>query len=119
VKPKALAIAALMAALVTGATADVPRPNVVIARPGQCVADKAIMRRGHMDFLKHQRDQTVRQGIRTREHSLNECVACHAGTKSGSVLGQDGFCQSCHSYAAVRLDCFECHSAKPDPVAKP
>jgi hypothetical protein len=23
------------------------------------------------------------------------------------------FCQSCHTYAAVKLDCFECHTNKP------
>ena len=23
------------------------------------------------------------------------------------------FCLSCHSYAAVKIDCFECHSGKP------
>jgi hypothetical protein len=29
------------------------------------------------------------------------------------VLGKDHFCQSCHNYAAVKIDCFECHSSKP------
>jgi hypothetical protein len=26
------------------------------------------------------------------------------------VLGQEGFCSSCHEYAAVKIDCFECHT---------
>jgi hypothetical protein len=33
------------------------------------------------------------------------------------VLGEGGFCQGCHSYAAVTLDCFECH--QPRAKAKP
>jgi hypothetical protein len=28
------------------------------------------------------------------------------------VLGKDGFCESCHRYAAVSLDCFGCHTDK-------
>jgi [DsrC]-trisulfide reductase subunit J len=72
------------------------------------------MRRDHMKYLLHQRDRTMREGIRTKQHSLAACVECHASTKTGSVLGQGGFCQDCHSYAGVKLDCFECHAAKPE-----
>ena len=71
------------------------------------------MRRNHMELLKHQRDETMRSGIRTAQFSLNGCVQCHASAKTGSVLGPEGFCQSCHSYAGVKLDCFECHASKP------
>jgi hypothetical protein len=39
-------------------------------------------------------------------------VQCHASKTTGSVLGGKGFCQSCHAYAGVTLDCFECHAAK-------
>ena len=28
------------------------------------------------------------------------------------------FCRTCHSYAAVRVDCFECHASRPDEKAK-
>jgi hypothetical protein len=67
-----------------------------------------------MELLKHQRDATTHQGIRTRKHSLNGCIECHASRKTNSVAGSDqNFCQSCHSYAAVKLDCFECHASKP------
>ena len=72
------------------------------------------MRRSHMDMLKHQRDKTVRDGVRGAKASLNACIDCHASSKNGSVLGsKENFCQGCHSYAAVKLDCFECHQAKP------
>ena len=66
-----------------------------------------------MELLKHHRDETMRKGIRTTEYSLKNCVSCHASKDTNSVLGKNGFCQSCHSYAAVTLDCFECHASKP------
>ncbi|HQR46807.1 MAG TPA: hypothetical protein PK598_12435, partial [Thermoanaerobaculia bacterium] len=47
-------------------------------------------------------DKTMHEGIRTKPHSLNECIACHASQKTGSVIGDGGFCQSCHAYAAVK-----------------
>ena len=91
----------------------VAKPVVVIEKPGRCVEDTALMRRDHMKFLVHQRDRTVREGVREKTHSLSGCVDCHASAKTGSVLGAEGFCQSCHAYAGVQLDCFECHTAKP------
>lgn len=97
-----------------------PRPVVELATPGtQCVADPAFMRRNHMDLLKHQRDDTVRSGIRAGKYSLKACIACHASQKSGSVAKTEtNFCVSCHSYAAVTIDCFECHASKPQAVAQ-
>ena len=87
-------------------------PAIKIEENGKtCVAPVADMRRNHMQMLFHQRDRTLRQGAREPRFSLKGCVECHAGRESGSVLGKDGFCSSCHSYAAVKLDCFECHSA--------
>ena len=72
------------------------------------------MRRNHMKLLTHQRDETVHEGIRTKKHSLKECINCHASKETASVTAaQDNFCVSCHSYAAVKIDCFECHSSKP------
>ena len=108
----ALALAAM--ASVSSAYDHVPKPTVVIDRPGQCVADKDTMRREHMNLLRHQRDKTMREGIRTKQFSLNACIDCHASRKTGSVIGSnENFCQSCHSYAAVKLDCFECHNGRP------
>jgi len=108
--------ATLLCALAAGQawSADrVARPALDIARPGRCVEATEIMRRDHMKLLLHQRDRTMRDGVRTKKHSLAACVECHAGVKTGSVLGERGFCQSCHSYAGVSIDCFECHASKP------
>jgi hypothetical protein len=95
-----------------------PKPHIVIEKGDKCVAPTEVMRREHMNMLKHHRDETVHQGIRTTQYSLKGCVDCHASRKTGSVLGsRENFCQSCHEYAAVKLDCFECHSTKPQPAA--
>lgn len=96
----------------------VPVPVHPEAKGDKCVRNTAYMKRHHMDELKHQRNDTMRKGIRTKEMSLQNCIDCHASKETNSVLGKEGFCQSCHSYAAVKLDCFECHASKPK-SAKP
>jgi len=86
-------------------------PVVKIEKGEACVGPTEQMRRDHMKMLFHQRDRTVRQGIREPRFSLKGCVECHARPDTGSVLGKDGFCSSCHAYASVKIDCFECHSS--------
>jgi hypothetical protein len=75
------------------------------------------MRRDHMRFLLHHRDDTVHQGIRTKQYSLNECIVCHvqpdASGRFASSDSPEHFCNSCHSWAAVSIDCFQCHAAQP------
>jgi len=94
----------------------VPAPAVKIEKGEQCVAPTDEMRRNHMNMILHQRDRTVHEGIRSVKHSLKNCINCHASPKTNSVLGKDGFCESCHAYASVKLDCFECHSPSPQKV---
>lgn len=83
-----------------------------------CVAPTNIMRRNHMDFLKHGRDDTVRDGVRGLEYSLSECIDCHASSgQSGKALPVDAdgqFCQECHGYVAVSPACFQCHRTTPE-----
>lgn len=83
-----------------------------------CVAPTEDMRRNHMDYLKHKRDKTMRQGIRTEEFSLNACVSCHS-TKDDAgdhipVNDEEQFCQSCHTRVSQSLDCFQCHRTTPE-----
>lgn len=89
-------------------------PTVKIHRGEKCVEPTDDMRRNHMKYILHQRDKTMHQGIRTTKHSLKNCVDCHADPATNSVLGQDGFCSSCHQYASVQIDCFSCHTDKRD-----
>jgi hypothetical protein len=117
-------LAALFAATAAFAAEDkkpsrVPLPKVNIAKLGEkCVEPTDVMRRSHMDFILHQRDETMHRGIRTSKHSFKNCVNCHADPVTGSVLGKDGFCSSCHHYAAVHIDCFGCHTDKPEAAGK-
>jgi hypothetical protein len=106
-----IAAGIVAAALALAGHADAPK--IKIERGEACVAPTEEMRRDHMDMLLHQRDRTMRQGIREPRFSLKGCVDCHAAHETGSVLGKDGFCSSCHEYAAVKIDCFECHSPHP------
>lgn len=87
--------------------------------PDGCVAPKAEMRRNHMEYLKHDRVATVRQGVRDVKASLAGCVDCHASKddKGGySPINAEGqFCESCHDYVGVKLyfACFQCHRKTP------
>ncbi|MDH5731248.1 MAG: Hdr-like menaquinol oxidoreductase cytochrome c subunit [Gammaproteobacteria bacterium] len=102
--------------------ADVPTPQIPKAVKGeQCVEETAFMRRNHMDLLDHQRDGTLRQGIRTKKHSLNGCLSCHvvkdSNNQAVTFQSEKHFCRSCHEYAAVKIDCFGCHKSTPDQSA--
>lgn len=118
----ALGAVALTTAVLAWAGADdqpkrggAPKPVISKAVKGEhCVEPNDFMRRNHMKVLNHHRDATVLEGIRSKKFSLKGCVDCHASEKTGSVAtAKDDFCVSCHSYAAVKIDCFDCHSTKP------
>jgi hypothetical protein len=83
----------------------------------QCVEPTEFMRKNHMEILFHQRDKTMREGIRTKQHSLVQCVACHAEKDPEgnfvAINAKDQFCQSCHAATAVDIDCFQCHATTP------
>jgi hypothetical protein len=96
------------------ASAGVDLPKLEKGKGEKCVEETQLMRRNHMEFLKHHRDETMRKGIRTTKHSLKKCVECHASEKTGSVASAKGdFCVACHSYASIKLDCWDCHATKP------
>jgi len=107
----AVLLTSWLAAPMAGLAAP-PKPVVKIENPGQCIAPAEEMRVNHMVMLSHSRDRTLRQGVRTEKANLNGCVECHASKTTGSVLGKDGFCESCHTYTAVSVDCWQCHQPK-------
>lgn len=92
-------------------------PVIPPGKGDACVEPVDIMRRDHMKFLLHQRDDTVHRGIRGSRHSLTGCIGCHVQKDAQGmpipVNAKDQFCQSCHGFAGVRMDCFECHAAVP------
>ena len=83
----------------------------------QCVEPTEIMQKEHFVFLYHQRDNTVIDGIRTKQHSLADCIDCHVGYDEKGVaipINSEGqFCQTCHVQTAVNIDCFSCHATVP------
>jgi hypothetical protein len=111
------AIALSCAAFAADTSSRVPLPTIAVDASTQCIEPPERMRRLHPELLRHQRDRTVRDGVRGARVSLNACIECHAGkgtgVAAGSVVGNaQAFCESCHRYAAVRLDCFECHQPR-------
>ena len=113
--------APVLAAVVSvNALADGP-PKLPRGKGATCVEPLDVMRRNHMDFLNHERDLTVRGGIRGRKHSLVGCIACHAQRDGhGDFIRIDApgqFCHACHEFTGVKMDCFECHAAVPDTSA--
>ena len=83
-----------------------------------CVEEVSVMRKNHMDLMIHQRNDTLRKGIRGKQHSLKECIDCHNAPskddqKVASSDEKDHFCNACHVYTAVKIDCFDCHNDKP------
>jgi hypothetical protein len=130
IAPTALAVALLLLAAGLGQAAGGKEDGVAVGgkpdlgpviprgRGEACVADTPFMRRNHMTMLMHQRDSTVRQGVRSKLFSLSECVACHAVSgpdqQPVSIASPDHFCRACHDYAAVQIDCFQCHASRPD-----
>ena len=85
----------------------------------QCVEDTEYMRSNHFETVLHQRDETVIHGIRTTKHSLKNCIDCHItpnadGDYARYSNSEEHFCASCHEYAAVSIDCFQCHADRPE-----
>lgn len=85
-----------------------------------CVRETGFMRRNHMELIEHQRDVTVHEGIRATTDSLAGCIDCHVSydqqQQPVSVYSNGQFCNTCHEFAAVNLDCFGCHSTVPMPL---
>jgi len=116
----------LLVALLAGCDASPPALNLATAKEKaeECVAPVEDIRRNHMVYLNEHRDATVLDGIRTKKHSLNECINCHVSTTKadGEALhypDQEHFCASCHTYAGVKIDCFQCHADRPQVLDNP
>ena len=81
------------------------------------------MRRYHMNMMRHDRDLTMYYGNREVNASLAQCFECHtvqdeAGTPV-TYADERHFCRTCHDYAAVRVDCFDCHRSTPADFEEP
>ena len=94
-------------------------PLIPKGKGERCVEETGFMRRNHMELLKNQRDETLHKGVRTKRHSLQECIACHTVLGSNgrpvTIANPEHFCNVCHTYVAVTPDCFMCHASTPGP----
>ena len=102
---------------------DVPSPVIPKAKAKAneefgCVEPLTEMRKNHMKFILHQRDDTMQKGIRTSKYALAECINCHVTPEQDGTYASYGddkhFCSTCHTYAAVNIDCFGCHRDTPE-----
>jgi hypothetical protein len=99
------------------------KPGSRAAETAACVEPTDLMRRNHMELIKHQRDATVHHGIRSTKHSLAGCIDCHVSRDEAghtvAVNADHQFCNGCHAFAAVDVNCFDCHAAIPrgEPVS--
>jgi hypothetical protein len=107
-----------LAVMASAAQAEgVPKPQIPKALQKAEKGHAENMRRNHMNLMIHKRDETVYKGIRTEQYSLKACIACHAvpgpDKQPVSIESPQHFCSTCHEYAAVKVDCFQCHASKP------
>ena len=115
----AVALTFTLATPVPGSAADdgrVPVPQLMHGEGDHCVKPTDDMRRYHMIYLKHQRNATLYEGIRDTKFSFKKCIGCHAvpdpSGKNPHERSVEHFCFACHKYAAVWIDCFDCHASK-------
>lgn len=101
---------------------EIPKAKGPFSEAQPCVEPLDMIRSQHGSLLKQQRDATMRLGIRTEKHSFVGCIDCHITPDEAgnypSIKTPEHFCNSCHTYAAVHVDCFDCHATQPD-ISKP
>ena len=119
---KYLLLASLLLTACTHDTSNAVAPNLMAAQKQFETTEQRDlhvleMRSNHMNLLKHKRDRTMYQGIRTPKHSLNACIECHVPAPTANKVIKHTnpvhFCTTCHIELAVKIDCFECHADRP------
>ncbi|HEB58465.1 MAG TPA: sulfur reduction protein DsrJ [Gammaproteobacteria bacterium] len=111
-------LAVMLLALALPALAETPLPVIPKGKGEKCVQPTDVMRARHFEFILDQRDATMHEGIRTPQYSLAQCINCHVpkaqpGQERVRYGSDEHFCSACHNYAAVTIDCFECHNDGP------
>ncbi len=110
--------------LSTSAVAETPFPTIhePTDESVKCIQPEDVMRREHMNYILHERDETMHEGIRGEPKSLANCINCHVEpNENGEIAGietKEHFCNACHQYAAVQIDCFQCHADRPQKYIK-
>ncbi len=110
--------------LSNSALAETPFPT--IHEPSdeslKCIQPEDEMRRNHMNYILHERDETMHEGVRNEPGSLAACIDCHVEPNEKGEIADVGsnehFCNGCHEYASVQIDCFQCHADRPQKFIK-
>ena len=111
-------------ALVGTAQAETPFPTVHEPEDEslKCIHPEDEMRRNHMNYILHERDETMHEGIRNEPESLANCIDCHVTPNEkgeiADIHSDEHFCNACHQYTAVQIDCFQCHADRPQKYIK-
>ena len=118
-----LLILALMLGAAAPAVAQDYGPDIPKATGEPHPEGNDYMRRWHMTMMKHDRDVTMYEGVRPVGASLAQCFDCHTvkDEQGTPVTYEDErhFCRTCHDYAAVKVDCFDCHRSTPEGFEEP
>ena len=92
-----------------GGDGHIPNPQKP-TKSKQCVQATEYMRTSHMVLLNDWRDEVVRtgqreyqivDGVKYQKSLQNGCMNCHESKAK--------FCDECHTYAAVKPYCWDCH----------
>ena len=112
------AICSLLVVVFADEQVDIPPPKAHYNEETLCVEPVEVMRKQHFEFILDHRDRTVIEGIRTTQYSLIACVDCHITANAQGEYAryseETHFCASCHQFAAVTIDCFQCHADRPE-----
>ncbi|MBH32716.1 MAG: sulfur reduction protein DsrJ [Gammaproteobacteria bacterium] len=92
-------------------------PSVSNLSGDKCVEPTQLMREKHHIFIKDHSHETVVNGIRTKKHSLKNCIQCHIQPLADGTFptkdDEKHFCAGCHLFTGVKVECFDCHASKP------
>lgn len=97
--------------IATGQAGAKPDP-VIVTQEKECIEAKEVIRAEHMQILTDWREEVVRMNERTytsrttgkkyTKSLTNTCLDCHSNKAE--------FCDSCHTYAGVSPNCWDCHN---------
>lgn len=96
-----------------------PKPELPPGGEKKCVESVEYMRANHMQLLDDWRDNVLRDDNRTvvtvegkdyRKGLQMACMQCHSN--------KEKFCDNCHTYAAVKPYCWDCHLTPKEAASK-
>jgi hypothetical protein len=96
-----------------------PKPELPPGGEKKCVESVEYMRANHMQLLDEWRDNVLRDDNRTvvtvegkdyRKGLQMACMQCHSN--------KEKFCDNCHTYAAVKPYCWDCHLTPKEAASK-